>query len=311
MPGKPRFIQREHPAAGDLLHAYRAGTRIAWTAVLQEINRGALPERAMIGQLAGSLMTYLDCVSTAVEEAYLREWHNLMFRRAHERWELATELLTDPDPGRAHVLAEAAGILLPDAVQIVALPAGRQAPPDADEGIAGFLVELQGRSVFFLDPAGVNASLPTVARRAGGPLGVSDARPWLDGLGPAVSSACRVADLAVKMKLTGPVHAEDLMVEQILAADPTTSRRLFNSMLSQMIERDPSGDLLRTLEAYLETGCRMAEVARKLHIHPNTVAYRLDRIRDVGGIDLDSADDRFGAHLAIRARRFYQLDDPD
>ncbi len=124
-----------------------------------------------------------------------------------------------------------------------------------------------------------------------------------------MAAACRIADLAAGLKMAGPVHSEDLMVEQILSADPLAARRLYNSRLKPLAQKDASGDLLRTLEAYLESGCRMADVARKLHVHPNTVAYRLERIREVGGLDVDSANDRFEAQLAIRAQRFYLLND--
>ena len=293
----------------DLLHAYRAGTRIAWTAVLDEIARGPASQQALIGRLASHVLSYLDSVSTAVEEAYLKEWHGLVYRRAHGRWELANELLRDPDPARVHVLAESAGIALPDVIQVAALPTGKPAPTDSDEGLAGFLVDLQGRSVFFLDPAGTRASQALLLQRTGGPLGVAEGRSWVEGMGPAVAAACRIADLAAGMKLVGAVHSEDLMVEQILSADPLAARRLYNSRLKKLAEIDTSGDLFRTLEEYLESGCRLVDVARKLHIHPNTVAYRLARIGEVGGLDLDSANDRFEAQLAIRARRFYLLGD--
>jgi hypothetical protein len=291
----------------DLLHAYRAGTRIAWSEILDEISRGSVAQQALIGRLASYVLSYLDSVSTAVEEAYLREWQSLVYRRAHGRWELANELLADPDPARANVLAKSAGIILPDMVQVAALPAGRRAPTDSDEGVAGFLVDLQGRSVFFLDAAGSRPSLALVVERTGGPLGVSEVRPWAEGLGPAVAAASRIADLAAGLKLTGAIHSQDLMVEQILSADPLAARRLYNSRLKQLVQKDASGDLLRTLEEYLESGCRMVDVARKLHVHPNTVAYRLERIREIGGLDVDSADDRFEAQLAIRAQRFYLL----
>src|SRR5258708_1059523 len=194
----------------DLLHAYRAGTRIAWTEILDEIARGSVAQQALIGRLASYVLSYLDSVSTAVEEAYLREWQSLVYHRAHGRWELANELLADPDPARANVLAKSAGIILPDVVQVAALPAGRRAPTDSDEGVAGFLVDLQGRSVFFLDAAGSRPSLALVVERTGGPLGVSEVRPWAEGLGPAVAAASRIADLAAGLKLTGAGHPQGL-----------------------------------------------------------------------------------------------------
>src|SRR5258708_16898700 len=120
----------------DLLHAYRAGTRIAWTEILDEIARGSAAQQALIGRLASYVLSYLDSVSTAVEEAYLREWQGLVYRRAHGRWELANELLADPDPARANMLAKSAGLLLPHLGPAAALPAGRPPPPPSPQGVS-------------------------------------------------------------------------------------------------------------------------------------------------------------------------------
>src|SRR5258708_13277189 len=91
----------------------------------------------MIGRLASFVPSYRDSFTTAVEEASLREWHSLVYRRAHGRWELANELLTDPDPARTKALAKSAGIILPDAVPVAALPAGHPPPPAPPEGAPG------------------------------------------------------------------------------------------------------------------------------------------------------------------------------
>jgi DNA-binding PucR family transcriptional regulator len=41
-----------------------------------------------------------------------------------------------------------------------------------------------------------------------------------------------------------------------------------------------------------------------VHVHPNTFRYRLRRITEVGGIDLDDADSRFAAMLELRLLRW-------
>src|SRR5258708_29820258 len=120
----------------------------------------------MIGRLASFVPSYRDSFTTAVEEASLREWHSLVYRRAQGRWELANELLTDPDPARTKALAKSAGIILPDVVPVAALPAGHGAPTDSHEGVARVLVHPPGRPVFFLDPAGAKLSLAPVVGRA-------------------------------------------------------------------------------------------------------------------------------------------------
>lgn len=60
------------------------------------------------------------------------------------------------------------------------------------------------------------------------------------------------------------------------------------------------GELVRTLAAYLDAGGDVAEAARRLVVHPNTLRYRLGRVRERYGVDLDDADARLLLTLAVR-----------
>ncbi|MFF8596282.1 PucR family transcriptional regulator [Streptomyces sp. NPDC015220] len=60
------------------------------------------------------------------------------------------------------------------------------------------------------------------------------------------------------------------------------------------------GELLRTLAAYLDTGGDVPEAARRLVVHPNTLRYRLRRVRERHGVDLDDPDTRLLVALAAR-----------
>ena len=61
-------------------------------------------------------------------------------------------------------------------------------------------------------------------------------------------------------------------------------------------------DLLRTLKAYLDTGLDRRRTAELLHVHPNTVDYRLRRAVALTGLDPVDPDQlqRIGAALAAR-----------
>ena len=65
--------------------------------------------------------------------------------------------------------------------------------------------------------------------------------------------------------------------------------------------RDGS-DLLNTLHAFLEHDRRIAETARALHLHVNTLRYRVDRIARLLKTDLDDPEKRFFILLALRLR---------
>lgn len=66
-------------------------------------------------------------------------------------------------------------------------------------------------------------------------------------------------------------------------------------------DRARGSHLVPTLKAYLESGEQQA-AARRLRIHPNTLRYRLDRIREVSGVELDDADTRLNLAVALRVQ---------
>ena len=63
------------------------------------------------------------------------------------------------------------------------------------------------------------------------------------------------------------------------------------------------GDLLRTLEVYLDSGNALAEASSALNVHRNTLLYRLRRIEELTGLDLRSPLDRLNLHVAVKGFR--------
>ena len=66
-------------------------------------------------------------------------------------------------------------------------------------------------------------------------------------------------------------------------------------------DRIRGGNLVPTLKAYLESGEQQA-AARRLGVHPNTLRYRLDRIREISGVALDDSDTRLNLAVALRVK---------
>ncbi|WP_034091760.1 helix-turn-helix domain-containing protein [Streptacidiphilus albus] len=67
-------------------------------------------------------------------------------------------------------------------------------------------------------------------------------------------------------------------------------------------EEGQDGPLAATLAAYLAAAGATDSAAEALHIHPNTMRYRLRRIREVSGLDFGDADAMLLAHLQLRVR---------
>ncbi|MFD0703111.1 hypothetical protein DMP06_01740 [Slackia equolifaciens] len=63
-----------------------------------------------------------------------------------------------------------------------------------------------------------------------------------------------------------------------------------------------SGELLKTLEAYLRHTNDPVAAARELNVHRNTLLYRINKIKELTGIDLHDGDARLGLQLYFKAR---------
>jgi hypothetical protein len=79
---------------------------------------------------------------------------------------------------------------------------------------------------------------------------------------------------------------------------------LQHAALRDLIEhdREHGGDLAVSLLVWLEAGQNVQSAANRLHVHANTLRYRLRRIREIAPIDLEDPDQRLAAWLELRLR---------
>jgi PucR family transcriptional regulator, purine catabolism regulatory protein len=82
-------------------------------------------------------------------------------------------------------------------------------------------------------------------------------------------------------------------------------RRFYQETLGPLVDHDErkQGDLIRTLSGFFEAKGNLAKAAVDLDVHRNTLVYRLDRITELTGFDLDDADNRLILHLALKVKR--------
>jgi purine catabolism regulator len=62
-------------------------------------------------------------------------------------------------------------------------------------------------------------------------------------------------------------------------------------------------ELLRTLEAFFAHLGNLARTAEALHVHRNTLLYRLQRVEEISGLNLEDAEDRLALWLALKTHR--------
>jgi purine catabolism regulator len=98
----------------------------------------------------------------------------------------------------------------------------------------------------------------------------------------------------------------DLGLYQLLTALGTNpeAMRFFRKTLGRLITHDDnkSAELVETLEAFFTCHGNLSQTANRLHIHRNTLTYRLERIAAITQLDLDDPDARFSLQLALKLR---------
>jgi purine catabolism regulator len=79
----------------------------------------------------------------------------------------------------------------------------------------------------------------------------------------------------------------------------------YRETLARLAEYDQrqGADLIKTLDAYFSHLGNLRATSEALHVHRNTLLYRLERIKEISGMDLDNADEHFALWLALRAHR--------
>lgn len=91
----------------------------------------------------------------------------------------------------------------------------------------------------------------------------------------------------------------------LLASVPEDVRRLYRSRLIDVLERydsEHNSDLVATLAAFLDDSGSWSRCAAQLHIHVNTLRYRLQRIEQLTGRSLATFHDRVDFSLALSLR---------
>lgn len=120
----------------------------------------------------------------------------------------------------------------------------------------------------------------------------------------AYLQACRALDAAQGLgRVDETLRLSDLGIYSILFRDDNDELLAFAEKgLAPLIEYDWSNgtDLLKTLDAYLTHQGRLAETARRLYIHVNTLRQRLQRVEDVLSVSLSDPLARLNLQLALR-----------
>lgn len=106
---------------------------------------------------------------------------------------------------------------------------------------------------------------------------------------------------------TSPVtYFGDLGLYQLLTglgSNPEAAR-FYRKTLGKLISHDDNrnAELVQTLDAFFVCHGNLSQTATRLHIHRNTLTYRLEQIAQITQLNLDDADARFSLQLALKLR---------
>ena len=227
-------------------------------------------------------------------------------------------LVVDIDDFRGFIRARQIG---EDAIQAIKREFMRRASGVIRAGYPRALLGARSDSIMALLPLGLDGQVPQQRMHAMGVQlsdAVEDWRPGFTvsvgfsapvdapaGVGTAHREVRAVLDTLARFKRQGQVVAVPELGLTGLLAGVSDDRlvEFVNRHLGPLVEHDRArgGTLIPTLKAYLEEGEQQA-AARRLRVHPNTLRYRLDRIREISGAELDDAETRLNLAVALQVQ---------
>jgi hypothetical protein len=289
----------------DLLHAYRVGGRLGWRALLAAAD-GPEEHRVLLGA-AELLMRYVDQVSAAVAQTYLYERQHLVSEEERVLRGLLESLVRD-QPASAEMRAAASRIGFPIEHRYRAFvatvgdsPAHSQARVAASLRARGVLALTEGDRVAGLAPAAATSDLFAEPKMLFG-LAPPAPRDELEDLLEELRVLVELGRGAGRV--VGELAPEAFLAELLLARSPRLARLARERVLGPLDDHrnSRSGNLVPTLVTFMECQLDRRRAAARLHVHPNTLDYRLRRIAELTGLDLGRPDDITTVTLALKQR---------
>ncbi len=268
-----------------LLAAYRLGARVAWRE-LAAISVRAGQESATIAHFAELVFAYIDELSAASVAGHADELASSDRVRRRHLERLAQALLAGEPAHVVTAAAERAEWIPPQTLTAVLVPEPF-APSVLDLLDARTLQVAEAgpeeTSVLLVPEAAAPSRAHLMRLLAGRGAIVGPARPWLQAR-DSLARAVRTSRFAPS-EHGAVVDTEDHLVRLVVTADPQALADLRAKVLAPLAgEKEPTGaKLVDTLRAWLQHHGRRDEVAAALFVHPQTVRYRMTRLRELYG----------------------------
>jgi hypothetical protein len=255
-----------------------------WRGLVAEGSAAGI-DPAVLYRMAEALFAYVDKLSQESSRGYAEEQALVDGARERERERLLDVLMRRPaaDAVVLHTQATRAEWTVPERFAPVAVPSARVSARQLEHRLpdGSMAATVDGMTVALVpDIDGPGRGLELERALAGEPAAVGGSTGW-DGAAEAIERAILAAALQKAGVLSDAlVRADDHLVELILHRDPERARALADGALAALDALSPSARerLTETLDGWLAHACSTTEAARALHLHPQTLRYRLRQL---------------------------------
>lgn len=141
-------------------------------------------------------------------------------------------------------------------------------------------------------------------------VGVSDVTKSLAEIGTAYQRACFALNLAEFQKRPFARFDETGMFQFLFCVSDTSLLREYERKCLEVLEQhdqEHNTEYLNTLHAFLLSDCNLIDTAERLHMHRNTVVYRIGKIKEILHTELDTSTTKFNLMLAFYIREYFSM----
>lgn len=267
------------------MHAFRIASRVGWTAIAD----GCLEVApTVVSDLAARWLEYADRASTAFAEGHTSASSDQLRRLDARRQALLADLLAAPDVATARAVGAGHGLQIARAYVPLVTTVDDVTAQDRLVGLAGsgVIAGRRGDALVVLVPTDARDGHDHLAQvlATSAPVAIGASATAGPPLAAAVADAEVLVSVAGRLGRTGVVDARDVLLHRAVSEDRVLREQVTTDVATPLLDGDTDGVFVETLRAYLASGSIRA-VATALHVHPNTVTYRLRRVLELTGLD--------------------------
>lgn len=301
-----------------VLQAFRIGGRFLWETLVERADPDV---RDVLLRAAADIWAVTDDLAASVTDAYRSALSDRARRDGQMRAVLVGTLLDGESTGAEQVW-ETAGILdLGGASEFAVVcaespTAGAEGLPDIERLLRRTNVasawrlehDHQEGIVALRNGFGIDHLRDHVTELAQGRVGISGVLPRLEDVQEGRRQA-RTACAAASPGSQDVIRFGERPLALLLASGPEQARALVDAVLAPVFDLAPDDRavILDTARAWLEAGGSTSTAAKALHVHRNTVRYRVRRLEEVTGRDLARPVDAAELYVALECVRILGL----